>query len=99
MLLMGADINDLAAVRIRDARNDAHLTQAAAADLVGLSQSSWASYERGKVDIPIGMLHRIAKVLGKPIEYFVVEDYEYTVKAPIPKVESPGARAKKKKAA
>lgn len=92
-------LKTLVATRIRQARRELNLNQSEAANLAGMSQQTWASYETGKVNIPLDTLDRISHVLNRPIAFFTVADYEYTVKASVPKAESPGARAKKRKAA
>ncbi len=91
------ELKKLVGIRVRQARLELGLTQQQAADQVGLNQQSWAAYESGKVNIPLDTLQRIVQVLQKPIEYFVVEEYEYMVKAPLPKGSNPGARARKRK--
>lgn len=93
------DLKKLVGTRVRQARLDAGLTQTEAAEVVGISQNVWSGYESGRVNIPLDTLARIVEILNRPIEYFVVENYEYMTKAPLPKAESPGARAKKRKAA
>ncbi len=92
-------LSALVSARIRQARRELDLTQAEAAERLGISQNAWATYEAGNRSIGIETLERIAEILEKPIAYFVVEDYEYTIKASLPKAESPGARAKRKRAA
>lgn len=93
------ELKRLVGDRIRQARLDKRLTQHGAADLVGITQNVWSAYELGKVNIPLDTLDRIVRVLEKPIGYFVIEDYEYTVKAPVPKDGAREPRAKKKRAA
>ncbi len=93
------DLKKLVGVRIRQARRDADLNQQDAADRIGVSQGTWAGYEQGKINVPLDTLQRISEILGKPVEYFVTENYSYEATAPLPKAESPGARAKRRKAA
>ncbi len=83
----------LVGARIREARRAANLNQQEAADLAGMSQQTWASYETGKINVPLDTIDRIAEVLGKPIAFFTVADYEYTVKATTPEAESKKARS------
>ena len=79
------ELKSLVATRIREARRNNNLTQSEAADLYGIAQTTWANWETGNVNVPLDVIDRIAKILDMPTEYFVVADYEYTVKAKVPK--------------
>ncbi len=72
----------LVAARIRQARREKGWNQTEAGNRAGMTQQTWASYETGDVNVPLDTLERIAFVLEKPIEFFVVADYEYKVKPP-----------------
>ncbi|NLI20314.1 MAG: helix-turn-helix transcriptional regulator [Clostridiales bacterium] len=50
-------------LRIRKARNDKGLTQKALAEAIGRTESLIAQYERGKVEIPLSGLEKLAKAL------------------------------------
>lgn len=92
-------LKSLVGTRIRQARREANLNQQAAADLAGMSQQTWASYETGKINVPLDTIERIAQVLNKPIAFFTVADYEYTMKAAMPEIESKKSQARRKRAA
>jgi transcriptional regulator with XRE-family HTH domain len=57
--------------RIAEARRERNLTQPELADLLNLSLRSLQGYEAGAI-IPFKHLPRIAAVLGKPQEWFVL---------------------------
>lgn len=85
----------LVSARIREGRREKGWNQTEAGHRAGLTQQTWASYETGEVNIPLDTLERISKVLEKPIEFFVVANYEYTVKASTPQVESKKGQSKR----
>ena len=61
--------------RIRQAREDAGLTQSELADLLGLRHpQSISRYERGETEVPQKRLRRIAEVTGKPLGFFLTEE-------------------------
>ncbi len=88
------DTKRTVAKRIKLARIERDLNQAQLAELLGTSQTYVTKLESGKVNIGVETVARLATVLNKPINYF----FE-TFEEPLPKGESPGARAKKRKAA
>lgn len=92
-------LDELVRFRIRNARRGLNLSQAQAAELIGVSQHAWATYELGSRSVSLRMIEKIARAFGRPLEYFLLADYEHVVKEPVPKAESPGTRAKKKKVA
>jgi transcriptional regulator with XRE-family HTH domain len=85
----------LVASRIRQGRREKGWNQTEAGHRAGLSQQTWGSYETGEINIPLDTLERIAQILEKPIEFFVVADYEYTIKAVNPRAPSKKARSKR----
>jgi transcriptional regulator with XRE-family HTH domain len=66
--------------RIRQAREEARLTQRQMAKLLAVSQSAISDIERGRVQISAKDLARFAKILGKPIAYFYPSDSETDTK-------------------
>lgn len=56
--------------RIVMARKEQNLTQVELAELIGVSQRSMQAYENGEV-IPYRKMRDIARVLEKPLEYFL----------------------------
>ena len=55
----------LSTAKLRKARKDAELTQEQAALKAGLSgKQSWNNIERGRVDVTLATLTKIAKALG-----------------------------------
>lgn len=81
--------------RIELARRELSWNQDQLGEHLGLSQKAISRWESGKVGIDADVLADVARILGKPIEYFYLPVGE----AAVPKAQSPGARAKKKKAA
>lgn len=89
------DIEELAAARIRKARRLRDLSQQEAAELVGVSQNAWATYENGRRGVSLKMLQKIASALEMPIEYFVSANFEIGVQG----VEAKNVSARRRKAA
>lgn len=87
------ELEELVAFRIRKARRESDLTQAQAGELIGINQQTWASYETGKRGVSLKALGEIARALGKPVSYFVDEDFEAMAKAPLPKDGSHAVKA------
>lgn len=57
--------------RIRDLREDADLTQAQVADILGTSQTMYARYERGASEMPIRHLIALAKLYRVSADYIL----------------------------
>lgn len=64
-------IRTLMASRVRQAMARAGLNQTSLAERIGLDQGSVSRYLRGKVDITLPVLARIAVATGHPHEYFM----------------------------
>lgn len=64
--------------RIREARERADLTQAALAQLIGLTSGGQqiSRYERGLIEVSPKRLRRIAEVTNQPMSFFVQEPQE-----------------------
>ena len=63
--------------RIRELRERAGLTQAALAELTGVSRQAINAVETGKYDPSIWLAHAVSKVFGRPIEeIFIFEEGE-----------------------
>lgn len=60
--------------RIRKVREERGVSQKKLGMILGLSDKAISAYEAGRTYPPIDTLERIAKELGKPIEYFVTND-------------------------
>lgn len=88
-------LKELVGTRIRAARRKLNWNQQRLADAVGIAQPSIAAYETGRVNVPLDTIDRIADVLGKPIAYFTVADFESVEKAPLPEVESKKGQSKR----
>ena len=56
--------------RIRQAREDAGLSQRKMATIMGVAQATISDIERGRVQISATELSRFARMLNKPITYF-----------------------------
>lgn len=65
------ELMELVSSRIRKARREQELSQADAAQRVGINQQTWGSYETGKRGVSLKMLEKIARALGKSVAYFV----------------------------
>lgn len=60
--------------RIRDLREDADLTQAQVAEVLGTSQTMYARYERGASELPIRHLIVLAKLYRVSTDYILCID-------------------------
>lgn len=59
------------AERLKELRKQAHLTQVELAKLLGIGQSSYADWERGKKKPTQGNLVKIAQILNVSVDYLV----------------------------
>ncbi len=57
--------------RIRMLREDRRLSQAAVAKLLCVAQTTYSDYERGKLNIPIPTLIRLAQLHNTSIDYLL----------------------------
>lgn len=55
--------------RIRELREEQHLTQRQMAELLQISRSAYSSYERGASDIPLGVICGIADIHRTSLDY------------------------------
>mgnify|MGYP006290430517 FL=1 len=69
------NINDQIVKRIKDARIERDLTQKDLAEHLQRTAASISDLERGKVQVSASDLYKLAKLLGKPIEYFFGEKF------------------------
>ncbi len=70
------ELDQVVARRIKAARELRGLSQTQAAALLGLSQRTWAEYERGVIGVGVDDLEAIARVLEMPIAYFLLGEAE-----------------------
>lgn len=57
--------------RIREIREDNHLTQQKVADLLNIGQRTYADYESGKTRIPIDNILILAKFYNVSLDYII----------------------------
>src|SRR5215469_6869803 len=67
------DLTQLAK-RIRSARENAHLSQDALGQSIGLSDKAISAYEKGRSQPPLENLLKIAEATKHPLTYFTQED-------------------------
>jgi transcriptional regulator with XRE-family HTH domain len=61
--------------RIKQAREEAGLSQTELADRIGLRHpQSISNYERGETEVPGKRIRRIAEVTGRPLSFFLDEE-------------------------
>lgn len=60
--------------RIRNARENAHLSQAELANGIGVSDKSISAYEQGRSTPPIDKLRKIADQTQHPLTFFTEDD-------------------------
>jgi transcriptional regulator with XRE-family HTH domain len=64
------------AAAIRNVRTEMKVNQADFAAMIGIRQPMVAQMEHGRRKPSPGLVYRLAKVSGKPLETFVEEHYE-----------------------
>lgn len=69
--------------RIRDMREDADLTQADVATLLGIAQTVYSRYERGFQTIPLEHLMKLANHYSVSLDYLVGRSSDSTWHSPI----------------
>jgi transcriptional regulator with XRE-family HTH domain len=57
--------------RIREARQEKHLSQQQLASAVGVSDKTISAYEVGRVDPPLDTLEKLSTATSRPIGYFL----------------------------
>ena len=57
--------------RIRDLREDADLSQTQVAELLQVHQTTYSDYERGRINIPIAALHKLADYYKVSVDYLL----------------------------
>ena len=57
--------------RIRNLREDNDLTQTNMAKALSIAQTTYSDYERGRLNIPIPILIRLAKFYNTSIDYLL----------------------------
>ena len=62
--------------RIKQAREEAHLSQMALAKGIGVSDKAISSYEQGRSMPPVEKLKKIAQQTRRPVNYFTNENIE-----------------------
>ena len=58
-------------LRIRDLREDRDLNQTQVAELLNVHQTTYSDYERGKLNIPLAALDRLADFFGVSVDYLL----------------------------
>ena len=56
---------------VKRLRIEAHMTQAALADAVGVSQATISQVEKGDKDFTVGLINDIANALGEPVGWLL----------------------------
>lgn len=86
----------LLAKRIRAARENAHLSQQALGENIGLSDKSISAYEKGRSQPPLESLRKIADATNHPLTYFTQENIdEATITAKLASIERELAEVKR----
>lgn len=69
-------------LRLKDLREDRDLPQKQMAALLKVHQTTYSSYELGKLNVPVASLHTLADFYGVSVDYLLGRTDE---KAPYPK--------------
>lgn len=67
-------VSSLLGQRIRTARRDANMSQGQLAHSLNTTQSAISLYEAGQRSVGIDMLLNVARILNRPLHYFLGED-------------------------
>ncbi|MDE6024759.1 MAG: helix-turn-helix domain-containing protein [Lachnospiraceae bacterium] len=59
--------------RLRALREDADLSQAKLAAMLGMSQTGYSKYETGENDIPTQILIKLSKIYNTSIDYLLCQ--------------------------
>ena len=62
--------------KIKSIRKEKKITQTELANLINKTPRNIQKYEYGLTSIPFEVLEKISKVLGKPLNFFLPEEYE-----------------------
>lgn len=57
--------------RIRDLREDKDLTQKELAEHLKIHQTTYSDYERGNLNVPVLILHKLADFYGVSVDYLI----------------------------
>ena len=57
--------------RLRDFREDRDLSQQKMAELLNVAQTTYSDYERGKINIPLDTLKKLALFFDTSIDYLL----------------------------
>ena len=57
--------------RLRDLREDSDLSQQRIADVLNVHQTTYSSYELGKLDIPLESLGQLADFYGVSVDFLL----------------------------
>ena len=57
--------------RLRDFREDKDLSQQKMAELLNVAQTTYSDYERGKINIPLDTLKKLALFFDTSIDYLL----------------------------
>ena len=79
---MAGGLKGFIAVRIRQARMQAGLSREQLGKLLGLTDVSIGNIERGMTDVDAPTLMRVSKILGKPVAWFIDENFEDVYRTP-----------------
>ena len=58
-------------LKLRALREDHDLTQAPLAELLQVHQTTYSDYERGKLNVPLSVLDRLADYYGVSVDYLL----------------------------
>ena len=68
--------------RLRDLREDRDLKQKDLAEVLQVHQTTYSDYELGRLNIPVGVLHRLADYYHVSVDYLLSRT---NIKTPYPR--------------
>lgn len=57
--------------RLRNCREDRDISQKKMAEILNIAQTTYSDYERGKINIPLGTLKKLALFFDTSIDYLL----------------------------
>ena len=64
-------MGDVMYLRIRELREDNDISQQKLAHMLSIGQSTYSDYERGRLNVPIPILIRLAKFYNTSVDYLL----------------------------
>lgn len=71
---MPQETKTLVGLKIKEVREELEWPQSKIAEAIGMTYKGFSAYERGRIDPPVSVVKKVAKMTNTPISYFVDEE-------------------------